>query len=386
MRKFILFLLTAAMMIVPACSLAEYHSYQLITDEHPANYIWTFWPLDARNVIVRACSITGNPWRVSWYRDGRLYRELTYSDMDWDEEGQLMPKPAAWDGERLTMSYARRKGEKKYIGDDFLKKVDPANYEPLAAEWTDNGLEHETALPETWDSAWDNGRTNVYRGNNAWTVVNGETETILPFRGDGKESVIACTAAGEDAILMKIGTETSGAFAVRVDHGEERYRAQLPPEEMIDGRIFLPDRLGGFFYMEGYRPGNYTPIHLAHYRADGKADRTLALKGDRVVVNVCASFIGEDGICTLYGSAIAHSRKLYTVFAMTLDEDLSVKKLEVRKIDPQYGEYDPQIYMAPDGTAYVLINEVVGNAGLPSVLIPFSELKKSSKTYGLTLN
>ena len=101
-------------------------------------------------------------------------------------------------------------------------------------------------------------------------------------------------------------------------------------------RILLPDRKGGFFCMEGYLESGYVPRRLLHYREDGQYDRKLTLAGSKVVVQPCASVIDPDGgLCTLYGSAVANSRKVYTVFAMEIDENLNVSRLDVRKIDAE---------------------------------------------------
>ena len=105
------------------------------------------------------------------------------------------------------------------------------------------------------------------------------------------------------------------------------------------------------------------------------------------VVCLCLSRGGEheyqaDEKYNLY--AVANSRKIYTVFAMEIGEDLNVRRLDVRKIDKVYRDYAPEILLAPDGTPYVFI-ESYGGRHLSPVLIPFSKLKKTSKTYGIGL-
>ena len=82
---------------------------------------------------------------------------------------------------------------------------------------------------------------------------------------------------------------------------------------------------------------------------------------------------------------MAKSRRVFTVFAMTLDEDLKVCKLDMRKVDPEYQDYDPRFYMAPDGTAYVIIQDMRDKKKLRPVLIPFSLLEESKETYGVDL-
>ena len=137
--------------------------------------------------------------------------------------------------------------------------------------------------------------------------------------------------------------------------------------------------------MDGFRGGGYEPEYLMHYTGDGQYDRTLVLVGDNIVVHACESTTDSDrGLCTLYGIAVANSRKVYTAFAMTIDENLNVSQLDVRKIDPDYRNYNPEILIASDGTPYVFIENYSETPRWP-VLIPFSELKKSNKTYDLKL-
>ena len=110
----------------------------------------------------------------------------------------------------------------------------------------------------------------------------------------------------------------------------------------------------------------------------------MQLTGDKVVLQFLSAKLDENtGLCTLYGSAVANSRKVYTVFALTLDADLKEYALDVRKTDPEYCEYSPGISMAPDGTAYVIINDTRNKKKLRPVMIPFSMLEESKETHGL---
>ena len=63
------------------------------------------------------------------------------------------------------------------------------------------------------------------------------------------------------------------------------------------------------------------------------------------------------------------------------------EELGDRKIDPEYGDYSPGIFLAQDGTPWAKIEEVNGEGGgwlgLCPVLIPFDKLEKTDKTYGL---
>ena len=387
MRKAMTVLLACVMLSAAASSCAEYRGYQLTAAE--AHGDTTIFPLDAHNTVVRVrCFSDEAPWHVTWYRDGEIHRNIAGTgERMFHDEGELcMPQPAAWDGEHLTMIWRVRKEGPEPVRDERgWFRPDPADYDTFIAEWTENGLEDASVLPETWYGSYGAGRFTVYSESGAWRILDGGKEWILPKQND-YEQIDECVAAGpEDVLLLKITGGEPGARAVCVDRGEERYRTELPADEAVERRIFLPDGKGGFFRRDGFGYGDYTPAALQHYGADGQPDRRLTLSGKRVVVAPCAGAAGPDGRFILYGTAVANSRKVYTAFAMTLDDDLNVVGLDVRKIDPEYGDYAPQIFTAPDGTPWVYITELAGDRGLWPVLIPFDKLKKSSKTYGLRL-
>ena len=272
----------------------------------------------------------------------------------------------------------------------WIPSPDPNCFEVHLADWTENGLENDRILSEAWFDTYDNTDKGmlVYRGEKGRTALYHGKETVLPdsIPVNLEQNIIRIHPVKEDVYLVKVMDNINFCTQmVCVDHGAERYRITLPQEEINPGRNVMPDKQGGFFRMDGYRPGNYEPEYLAHYQGDGQYDRKLVLIGNNVVVDACESTVDPDsGLCTLYGSAVANSRKVYTVFAMTLDEEMNVKRLDVRKIDSEYGDYAPEILIASDGTPYVFIECYSGRSLWP-VLIPFSELKKSNKTYGLRL-
>jgi len=392
MRKRLAGILLGIMLAVVSSAGAEYKSYQ-ITE---GNW-WRCFPLDAHNTVV-ACRLwwedsEPDPWYVCWYRDGELYRELTGSIPEEDSSGwKRVPYPALWDGEHLSVYYCILKEElKTYPQGTWIPTADPGCFEVHLADWTEKGLENERILPDAWFDTYDSTDRGLlaYSGEKGRTVLYNGKETILPdsIPVNLEENVLRILPVGEDIYLVKtMDNKDFCSRVVCVDHGAERYRVTLPKDEILEGRILLPDRKGGFFFMEGYLESGYVPRTLVHYREDGQYDRKLTLAGSKVVVHPCASAIDPDsGFCTLYGTAVANSRKVYTAFAMTLDEDFHVTRLDVRKIDPAYGDYGPVILIASDGTPYVLI-ENYSDRALRPVLIPFSKLKKSSKTYGLRLS
>ena len=393
MRKRLWILLAGILLAVTVSAGAEYKNYQ-ITE---GNW-WDCFPLDAHNTVVAARLRTEDsepdPWYLCWYRDGELYRELSgeIPDSGGDRTGRLLiPYPALWDGENLSVYFCVRKEELKTCTQGtLLTAFDPGSFDTFLADWTENGLENQHILPDAWFDEYDRDfrRIVVYSGAQGRTALFNGNETVLPdsVPVHSAENVIRILPVENGVDLLKVLDNVNfRSQAVCLDHGRERYRITLPQDEINPGRILLQEKNGGFFCMDGFRGGGYEPESLMHYRGDGQYDRTLTLAGDNVVVHACESTTGSGrGICTLYGTAVANSRKVYTAFAMEIDEDLNVIRLDVRKIDPAYGDYAPVILIASDGTPYVYI-ENYSDKPLWPVLIPFSELKKSSKTYGLRL-
>ena len=391
MKKQLSALLAGIILFLVPSAGAEYRSYQITK----GNW-WKCFPLDAHNTVAVSWlweeDSMPDPWYVCWYRDGKLYRELTGNITGESSCARMStPYPALWDGEHLSLYYCILRGKlKTYRQGTWIPTPDPNCFDVYMADWTENGLENEHALPEAWFDTYDKSDRGilVWRGEKGRTAVCGGKEIVLPdsIPVDLQVNILRILPADEDVYLVKV-MDNINCFSqiVCMDHGTERYRVTLPQEEFLPERILLQDKHGGFFCLNGYRPAGYEPEYLVHYQEEGRYDRTLALAGDNVVVHACASATNANsGLCTIYGSAVANSRKIYTVFAMTLDGNMNVSNLDVRKIDPAYGNYNPEIMIAPDGTPYVYI-ECYSGKSLRPVLIPFTKLKKSGKSYGLKL-
>ena len=391
MKKRLLAFLAAVLLAAAGSAGAEYKSYRATE----GNW-WKCFPLDAHNAVVVSWlweeDSRPDPWYVCWYRDGELYRKLTGTVEESPAGRMRTPYPALWDGERLSLYYCVPKEEKNTCRQDGqVQATVPDNFQVYLADWTDNGLENERVLTEAWFDTYDKSDRGivVFSGEDGRTALYNGRASVLPdsVPVNQRQNVLRVLPVDDEGCLLKVmDRENYSAGLVCTDRGTERYRVTLPREEAGPDRPLMADRQGGFFFMNGYRGSGYEPESLTHYDGNGQYDRTVTLSGDKVVVHISVSTAGGDsGFCTLYGTAVANSRKVYTVFAMTLDEDLNVVSLDVRKIDPAYGDYGPLILTASDGTPYVWIENLSEKRLFP-VLIPFEKLQKSSKTYGLRLS
>ena len=393
MKKIIVLLLAAVLLAVSASAGAEYKHYRLVTGDATYAFNWRIYALDAHNTVVSTWSDNGRPWHVTWYRDGEKFRDLTWLIDEPYLEHSVVPEPVLWDGENLTVAYNARKGAyKSIISDDGLVSPDPDNYESHLADWTEKGLEETDRLQEGWMSLEKFGRILACRDENGWRILNGGEELSLPesFRTLPKGRVVSldCDPYGEDSCLLsyldyKEEFRDRHFHVIGSDHGEARYDVTLADEDSWD---IMPDGRGGFLIRNGWATGDYQPVQLTHYDADGEPDRKLELSGEKVVISVGPSLIDGNGRLVMYGTAMASSRKVYTVFRMTLDDGLNMQELDVRKIDPVYDAYGATVYLAQDDTAYVMIYKTENKKGrLRPVLMPFELLDKSKDDHGLTL-
>ena len=391
MKKTMLLLLAGIFLLTAAAAHAEYDRYRLTAGDMLYAFDWRVCPLDAHNTVVTACSYGGKPWHITWYRDGEKYRDQAWLVEDPYLEGGIVPEPAVWDGEHLTVTFSERKGAFRTVILDGMVSPDPDNYETYIAEWTENGLENRREPPENRWYIQAAGRLAIRFGDGQLRLFKGETEIPLPeaFRTLPREKIVSleCFPWGEESCLLAYLDYQEKLMdrhyhVVCSDHGKERYDVTLADEDEWD---VMPDGKGGFLIRNGWPEGNYEPVRMTHYTADGEPDRKLELKGNEVVIRTGPSATDADGNFILYGSAVAESRKVYSVFRMTMDGEMNLRGLDVRDIDPDYGAYMPGIYAAPDGTAWVLIFRPEAERGPRPVLIPFDLLEKSGDDRGLTL-
>ena len=115
LRKRAGFLLFIALVILfSATSLAEYEQYRLTEPyELYTGPYTTVYPIDSHNVIVRMAPPEAVPWRVEWYRDGRVIRTLEASG-DYDSvrgrpgnrEISAAERESPMDGQRSVVYHA----------------------------------------------------------------------------------------------------------------------------------------------------------------------------------------------------------------------------------------------------------------------------------------
>ena len=317
--------------------------------------------LDAHNTVVLSCSLKKGGWNETWYRDGKLYRDISGKG-----DITMVPAVVGRDGDTLFMA----------------KKAAKDSTEVTYMEWTEEGL---TDIPASEVSSFDINDPAVIKEGDSWKIRYHGNETVLPdsIPAEGEE-IQGCMVAGKGLFLVETDKQEGfKEYITCIDHGEVKYKAELPWSAYFQA----PDGKGGFITTYTYPDGDYSPVELTHYDAQGETDRHLRLTGNKVVLSVWESRLDEEtGLCTIYGSAVAKSRKVFTVFAMTLDENMNVIALDVRDIDPDYNGCEADIYLAPNGYPWVfLYNREHPDTICPAV-VPFFLLDRSRNDYGLQID
>ena len=367
--------LVMTLLLLFSAALADWE----LTAENVGNIrLLDVFPLDVHDVIVKSRDIDRNTWHVGWYRDGQLFRELKPSGA-WESQLRLAPDPVVGRDGLAGMLCYTPEGLMRYT-------VDNLPWGPNAlAWWTGKGLENVTPLAEFLKASPADNRMILY-----------EHEDYLRVWYDGKDTYIRRDLAAEilegyhsgiplaDGVFLfriRHREESSGEWMlVCVDHGEERWRIPMP-----NTGTYAADGMGGFFCQEWNHREKYVPVKIWHYDGNGARDRVLELKGDRVIVNMDCVYTEEDGTLTLYGSAVANSRGVYSVFALTLDGNLNVTGIDVRKTDPRYKAYNARTCLAPDGSAWTLVYDPLEPGRIAPQLIPFRLLEEDRDDHDLSL-
>ena len=373
-KTFIFFLSMVLLFSAPA--LAEYEQYRLSKpfELHVKPYT-TVYPLDPHNVIVRMAPPDEVPWRVEWYQDGKVIRSLEASG-DYDKVSSAIP---IFEMNGSITMLCRIPGD-----DQETEKFPPLN---ASAQWTDSGLSSVTPLTEHLKAARCGNRIVFYETDQYVRIsYNGKDTFVSRELADTfriKSSITSCIALADEVFL--IPTRKDGLLCL--DHGNIRYKL----DDSFYGDEMLPDGQEGFFsctwdYADWSSDRDKTPVRLAHVDRNGQHDRTYLLQGDHVAITPSQVYTSsEDKTIILYGSASDPSGGVFAVFAMTLDENMSITNLDVWDIDPDYTGYEAAISLTPGGYPYVYLYKLNPQGSVQPAVVPFSVLEKSENNYGITL-
>ena len=143
-------------------------------------------------------------------------------------------------------------------------------------------------------------------------------------------------------------------------------------DEKYRYNVITPDGQGGVL-LKGSLNEDYKRSRITRVNASGNECWNKTLHGKNAVIHPYLTTGNPDGTVTLYGSCIARSRALYTLFAMTIDAEGHVLALDVRDYSAR-ADTGPTIMPAHDGTILVYS---IDTKEQPGVLVPFDALPKA---------
>ena len=370
-KQIVCFCLTVFLLLPFAARAEEYAGFLLNAPDAESMLDWTVYPLDAHNVIVysRPLDLDHTPARWTWYRDGEIRRDLAF---------MARGPQRNWCGARFMLA---EDGQVKaliptYLGDSGAVMNAGGDEYPIARwealDWTENGFENPIEL-----------FTGVREMN-----VCGSSVLSADCLLDGPRIVYLHDAAGAE--IWRCLLPVSHTFRVdrMLDMGGGLYLiAGHESGDWLDRKaLFIqdgvivraldayadgwPDGQGGLIAVEGRFD---TQLFLRHLDEDLQETWRGVLTGGETVKNIFGAAANPDGTVTLYGAAVANSRKFYTVFALTVNQRMEIAAQDVRDLSPDYQDYSPAIYLAPDGSPWVFTQD--GSLWHnPPALIPFDRL------------
>jgi len=379
MKKF-LCALCILCLLCPAALAAYYEGYTMDGLLPIAVY-----PIDSHTVVARcwpwnwrSSEMIAAPNTLIWLRDGQTVRSMNYYLRG--ATGDLDNTSFLSDGQGGFRVLLHRKTGVKTVSDGGETGQEAVTYQSTLYDWTEEGLQNPVDLPDGWHYLPCGTLVAAWREADTLVEIR-----LLDLQGNAFYSSVLPGTAGHALQSVwpwpggyLIRTRANGISSVTcVENGQVRWQT-TPVQE----RDFFPDGAGGFFTVVGNRNGNYEPPVVIHYGADGRQDMQKVLKGDRLVKQIQGCVRDEEtGQTLLYGYAVANSRRVYTVFRLTLDQHMNLISQDVRELDAAYRDYSPRVYLTPDGFPWVLTwaTGVEGSrTSLPSAIVPFDSLPVST--------
>jgi len=231
-----------------------------------------------------------------------------------------------------------------------------------------------------------------FEGGFAGVCGEGDELSELLIYDDAMNLRLRCMLPLADARIQAAFSQDGAVFVLILHQGMEPdvIALRIGADNTID-QLFTytedtyhyndlhPDGQGGAL-LTGALDADYKRYRVTHLTADGACDWSKTLSVKNAVAHPAQAIAQEDGSVTLYGSAIAASRNLYTVFAMNMDAQGNVRSIDVRDYAAR-GDASPSILFAQDETPFVY-SFVVDER--PAVLVPFDDLPKTDDP-GITL-
>ena len=360
MKKLWVALLIFLLLLPHAC--AEVKAYTL--DHDHVNNVW--W-INENEFITFGQDDSLITNSITWWKDGRVFRELTYtygSSLD----------------HLRNLSFLRLAGGAFKGVVPVVLNTQPWDVRNYTVDWTEQGLVNALEVPmaqAVGSCLLSEDRPGS--GRRVLTVMDADGK--LKFRRE-----YAVNDTYDDLPWVQLGENT---FALQymsmqdpigdrlllvIGEQGELLRRQLGLEASVFG-----DGKGGWFVYARQSRQSYDDGLLSHYDAHGRETARRTLRGGKTVRHLrSAVYRAETDSYLICGSAVANSRKVYDVFLLETDDALSVCSVDVRALPEEYGDYEPAVSFTPGGAPYAFIRDLGGSFRKPALLTPFQALPKAS--------
>ena len=359
-----------ALLVFLGCQAAsaefDYVPYQLGQNHWPSRLgIWN----ETDYVIAEGTSSSGGLYHdlctLIWYRNRSVYRTITVQ-LSQAENGKLkstcipVPRP---DGTCAVL---------------YLHKETPDSlYQVGLYDWNEGGLENMTAITDravTQPYRFAAGTMTAQRYFALLEDHQGCTELcVYDVYGDFRQRIALPQAAGHQMLRCAFSDDGS-RIVLTLDHDDADYKTVYIQEgkviweksgKIIYNGVVFDARFG--FYGTYYEEES-AKIVIEHFRAQGESLWRRKLSGDRIVFTASGLRMAPGNQLIVSGIAQAHSRHLYRMFRMTLDESGSMTGLDVRDCD-YHENYTLFSLALPDTELFYGVA-----SGYPAALVAFERL------------
>ncbi len=368
MKRFISMIIAAAITIgsfisIAAAAQTDFSAYEIRDRFTPVEiYMLHENSLVAETWSDRYGDITRD-WHITWFQDGEILREVDYNPV---ENCFYMPVPHI-------------DGTCRMIEMTVTKDREESRNRITLYDWNENGLVNPRVISEDAD--------DVQVTFGGFTVRNKNTKELSLYNDAGE---LLCLLKDEENRPVKIERDRSGNFWVmtvqyRKDFEENIYMLRCIKEgdvrwekKLNEGTAIYPDQQGGLYCIVQLGSGSYRTIGITHLDSTGKEDLRKTLSADKVVLGCAVSTNSETGEIYLTGRAVANSRKVYSVYRMTLDRNWHMTDLDVRRMD-YYHDPNLRVLRNTDNDFFVHVNGVNEDdqGGINPVIVPFDDLEQA---------
>lgn len=214
---------------------------------------------------------------------------------------------------------------------------------------------------------------------------SGQTELML-YDGENLAPVLRYGVAFENAFVQAITKSGEAHYllikqhgipslpdciVLRIEGGAVSWAYHTTDKDFRYNNLH-PDGNGGVI-LSGSLKEDYKRYRMTHLSADGKLYWSRTLETKNAITHPACARENGDGTATLYGYCVAKSRSLYTIFAMTLNPQGEVIRLDVRDYSARE-DTGPQIMLTPEGEPVIYSFQL---SGKPGVYLPLSALPQA---------